>query len=157
MSTHHLTGSKIIILPPESTKSSLASTEIGKKNMEAFIQDRLNTKKVSFWEPLKQLKIKTFESTKKTITLKSTNEKVISIDADRNLFGCLLTVANSREVNIRDVLAYELSLVPLSLAHCDGSLRKTTTSVLMSVLEEKVHVSARLPFEPQDTKSIGHF
>ena len=65
----------------------------------AFIHDRLNTNKVSFWEPLKQLKIKTFASTKKKITLKSTNEKVISIDADRNLFGHLLIVANSREVN----------------------------------------------------------
>ncbi|CAH3141995.1 unnamed protein product, partial [Porites evermanni] len=143
-----------VVLPPESAQRLLESTEIGKKNMEAFIQDRLNTNKVSFWEPLKQLKIKTFASTKKKITLKSTNEKVISIDADRNLFGRLLIVANSREVNLRDVLAYELSPVPLSLAHCDGSLRKTTKSVLMSVLEEKVRVSARLPVEPQDTKSI---
>ena len=65
-------------------------------------------------------------------------------------------MANSREVNLRDVLAYERSPVPLifSLAHCDGSLRKTTKSVLMSVLEEKVRVSARLPVEPQETKSI---
>ena len=110
-----------VVLPPESAKSLLESTEIGKKNMEAFIQDRLNTNKVSFWEPLKQLKIKNFASTKKKITLKSTNEKVISIDADRNLFGRLLTVANSREVNLRDILAYELSPVPLSLAHCDGA------------------------------------
>ena len=119
--------------------------------MEAFIQDRLSTNKVSFWEPLMQLKIKTFASTKKKLTLKSTNEKV---DANRNLFGRLLIVANSREVNLRGVLAYELSPIPLSLAHCDGSLRKTTKSVLMSVLEEKVRVSARLQVEPQDMKSI---
>ncbi|CAH3155591.1 unnamed protein product [Porites lobata] len=64
-----------VVLPPESAQRLLESTEIGKKNMEAFIQDRLNTNKVSFWEPLKQLKIKTFASTKKKITLKSTNEK----------------------------------------------------------------------------------
>ena len=88
------------------------------------------------------------------ITLKCINEKIISIDADRNLFGRLLIVANSTEVNLRDVLAYALSPVPLSLVHCDESLRKTTKSVLMSVLEEKVDVSARLPVQPQDTKSI---
>ena len=62
-----------VVLPPESAKSLLESTEIGKKNMEAFIQDRLNTNKVSFCEPFKQLKIETFASTKKKITLKSTN------------------------------------------------------------------------------------
>ena len=45
----------------------------------------------------------------------------------------------------------------MPLAHCDGSLRKTTKSVLtdcMSALEEKVRVPARLLVEPQDTKSI---
>ena len=143
-----------VVLPVESAKSLLDSTEKGKKSMKEFIQDRLDTNKVSFWELLKQLKIKTFASIKKKITLKSPNEKVISIDADRNLFGRLLIVANSREVNLREVLAYELSPVPLSLAHCDGSLRKTTKSVFMHVLEEKVCVSARLPVEPQDKKSI---
>ena len=53
-----------VILPAESAENLLKSTEMGKKKMEAFIQDRLHTSKVSFWEPLKQLKIKTFASTK---------------------------------------------------------------------------------------------
>ena len=41
-----------------------------------------------------------------------------------------MIVANAREVNIREVLAYELSLVPCSPAHNDGSLRKATKSDL---------------------------
>ena len=54
-----------VILLAESAENLLKSTEMGKKKMEAFIQDRLHTSKVSFWEPLKQLTIKTFASTNK--------------------------------------------------------------------------------------------
>ena len=68
-----------VILPAESTENLLKSTEMGKKKM-----DRLHTSKVSFWEPLKQLKIKTFASTNKKVTLKSTNKKVVTIESDRN-------------------------------------------------------------------------
>jgi len=53
-------------------------------------------------------------------------------------------------------MAFELSPVPLALAHCDGSLRKTTKSVLMSVLEEKVCVSARLPVEETQEMKTTH-
>ena len=52
-------------------------------------------------------------------------------------------------------MAFELSPVPLALLHCDGSLKKTTKSV-MSVLEEKVCVSARLPVEETQEMKTTH-
>ena len=56
-----------------------------------------------------------------------------------------MIVANVREVNIREVLAYELSLVPCSLAHNDESLRKATKCDLASALEDGINSLARLP------------
>ena len=56
-----------------------------------------------------------------------------------------MIVANTREVNIRGVLSYQLSPVPCSLAHNDGSLRKATKSDLQSALEDGINSAARLP------------
>ena len=53
-------------------------------------------------------------------------------------------------------MAFELTPVPLALAHCDGSLRKTTKNVLLSVLEEKFCVSARLPVEETQEMKTTH-
>ena len=77
--------------------------------------------------------------TKKT-TIKSTNEKLVTLIGDRDLFGRLPIVANVRQVNVRKILCYELSTVPYALAHTDGTLRKTTKSLLLQILESYVTV-----------------
>ena len=74
-----------------------------------------------------------------------------AIGADRDLFGRLLIAANVRQINLKEVLSYELSPIPFSLAHQDGSLRKTTKSALASLIEAKVNVCARLQPFPRDT------
>ena len=43
------------------------------------------------------------------------------------------------------MLSYKLSTVPETIAHGDGSLRKSTNSCLMSVLEKNVTVLPSLP------------
>ena len=58
--------------------------------------------------------------------------------------------------NLRDLLKYELSPVPYSLAHTDGSLRKNTKSCLLSVLEECVQALPRLPTINSDEPSTAY-
>ena len=58
-------------------------------------------------------------------------EKVIILSVDRGLFGRLVIAAKSRDINLREVLSYELSRVSFSP---DGSLRKTN----IAELEKKV-------------------
>ena len=53
-----------------------------------------------------------------------------------------------------EVLSYELSPVPYSLSYQDGSLRKTTKSVLSSIIEKEVNVAPRLPVSPLETVYI---
>ena len=59
-----------------------------------------------------------------------------------------MIVANVRQVSVREILCYELSTVPYSLEHTDGTLRKTTKSLLLQVLENKVTVEPRLASHP---------
>ena len=60
--------------------------------------------------------------------------KLVTASVDRNLFGRLLIASRSREINLREVLKYELDPVPCALAHPYGSLRKTTKSVFLGIL-----------------------
>ena len=100
------------------------------------------------------LKIKTFTTLTKKIQVKAADEKVITVGAHRDLFGRLLIVANVRQINLKEVSSFELSPVPVSLAHPDGSLRKTIKSILSSLLEKGVSVLPRLPQPPPEIASV---
>ena len=111
--------------------------------MNTFVEKRLNTSQVSFWDPIPKLKVKTFERTTRKIQVKAVNDKLVTVGADRELFGRLLIAANVRQINLKEVLCYELSSVPFSLAYQDGSLRKTNKSTLAALIESKVNVCPR--------------
>ena len=56
----------------------------------------MNTNDVSFWDPIPNLKIKTFSSMTKKAKVKAADDKIVTVSADRDLFGRLLIVANAR-------------------------------------------------------------
>ena len=140
-----------IVLPTDIADDLLGSTEKGRDQMNNFVEKRLNTNEISFWDPIANVKVKTFHSTTKNVQVKAVNDKLVTVGADRELFGRLLIAANVRQINLKDVLCYELSSVPFSLAHQDGTLRKTTKSVLAGLIESKVTVCPRLHSFPKDT------
>ena len=111
--------------------------------MATFVEQRLNASVKSFWGPLSNLKTLCYSSKEKKI--KTTDEKVLPVSADRNLFGRLVIVAKARDVSLEEVLAFELSTMPFSLAHSDGSLRKTNESAMPAQLEKKTEVHQKLP------------
>ena len=122
---------------------NIATVELGEKQMKDFVEKRLNTSEVKFWEPLPHLKVETFASLSKKKKIRTADEKIITVNADRDLFGRLLITANSRGVQLREVLSYELATAPYSLAHVDVSMRKATKSVLLAELEKCVQVLPR--------------
>ena len=121
-----------------------------------FVEQRLNNNNTTFWDSLQNLKIKTFASLVKKKTMKLVYEKVLVINADRELFGRLVFAAKSRVIKLKDVLSYELSAVPFSFVHTDGSLRKTNKSVLMAELDKKVDVQLKLPQVTTSSIYIAH-
>ena len=82
----------------------------------------------------------------KKTTVNGSNEKLVAMAEDRDLFGRLLIIANVRQINLREILCFELSPVPYSLVHTDDTLWKTTKSMFLQILEGYVTVEARLPF-----------
>ncbi|KAK3750308.1 hypothetical protein QZH41_001776 [Actinostola sp. cb2023] len=135
-----------VVLSEDIADRLLRATELGSSRMTEFVQARMNTDELNFWEPLSKLKIKTFSVSAKKISVQKDN-RIVTLSEDRELFGRLLVVASTRDVDLREVLSYKLSSMPLSLAHPDGSLRKTSKSVLMSILEENVNVVQVLPIQ----------
>ena len=132
-----------VLLPTNVADNLLSSTEKGQEQMDTFVNQRLETSEVNFWDPVPNLKVKSFSTMAKKTNVKA-KDRVITVSADQDLFGRLLIAANTREINLKEVLSYELSAVPFALAHQDGSIRKTTKSVLAKMLEEQVEVLPRL-------------
>lgn len=134
-----------VVVPSELTHQLIHAVELGRNQMEEFIDQRLKANTRSFWDPIPQLKLKTFASLSQKKKLKTRKEKTQVVSADRNLFGRLIIAAKSRDVDLKDVLSYELSSVPFSLAHADGSLRSNKKSVLLDVLQGGTECCSRLP------------
>ena len=108
----------------------------------------------SVLDPVPNLQVKSFSTMVKKTNMKA-NGRVITVSADRDLFGRLLIAANTREINLKEVLSYELSSVPLALTHQDGGIHKTIKSVLAKMLENQVEVLPRLfPASPLETVHI---
>ena len=45
--------------------------------MNKFVEKQLNTNKISFWDPIEKLKVKTFNTTTKNAEVKAVNDKLI--------------------------------------------------------------------------------
>eukprot|EP00058_Branchiostoma_floridae_P022022 XP_002607512.1 hypothetical protein BRAFLDRAFT_69943 [Branchiostoma floridae] len=83
-----------------------------------------------------------------------TNDKVLTVSADRDLLGRLVIAARSRQIDLKDVLKYELCAIPLSITHADGSLRKPNKSLLLAELEKDIEAHPRLPPSDMSTAYI---
>ena len=143
-----------VVLPEEVADALLASRSKGQEKMKTFVKKRIQTNKVSYWDAIPKLSIKTFSSMTKKVKVKAGDEKSITVHADRDLFGGLLIGANARQINLMEVLSYELSPIPCSLAHQDGSLRENTKSLLAGIIEKLVIVVPQLQSSPENTVYI---
>ena len=77
--------------------------------MKNFVEKRVNSKTESFWDPVLNLKVK-------KVNVKAADDKVIiAVNVDRDLFGRLLITANTRKINLKEVLRFELSPIPRPL------------------------------------------
>ena len=85
--------------------------------------------------PLPRQNLKTFKDAMKTKKIK-VNGKEHILKTDRKIFGRLYVKAQSRALNMREILKYPLGPLPWSLACTDGTLAKTNKAKLAEVLEK---------------------
>lgn len=95
-----------VVLPTDVAEHLVTRVEEGQEQMNSFIQQCLNSNDVSFWNASPSRKIKTFSSMMKT-SIKGSNKKLVTISEDRDLFGRLLIMANSWQVNLSEILCFK--------------------------------------------------
>ena len=74
---------------------------------------------------------------------KSTRKTVLK--ADHKLFGRIILIANSRNLQMKDVLKHPLGPLPWALANCDGTPKKTNKASLARHLEKKTRPADVIP------------
>ena len=67
------------------------------------------------------------------VSSKKAGERVLR--SDRELFSRLLVASRKRDLDLKNVLSYELNPVPLSTSTLSGNMRKTAKSKLLEELE----------------------
>ena len=90
-----------------------------------------------FDKPIKHRKVKNFANDALTIKVAAKDQKIKEVRCTRDLFGRLLFLAASQNVDLGTVLSHPLTPVPLSLCHITGAMNKTDKSTLMKKLEAK--------------------
>ncbi|XP_078679472.1 uncharacterized protein LOC144915103 [Branchiostoma floridae x Branchiostoma belcheri] len=135
------------IATPKIEEDLLNAKAYGEKAYEAFRVQRLETDAptAQFHDTIKKSKLQTFSELNKKVKVKSTAAKEIVLKADRALFGQMIVIAESRKLQMRDVLCHPLGPLPWSLATADGSLRKTTKSTLAKELQKNVPAAEEIP------------
>ena len=134
-SEHLVSLTSGISASPDVEDDLLEAEKQGLKALHEFVERRINTHQVDFHASITKLKLKTMADMSKN---KSSSSKDSTVKSDRDFFARLLVVAQNRNMNLKDVLRYELSAVPCSLAAAVGSLCKDTKSTLSDTIEKGV-------------------
>ena len=115
-------------------KNMTESVERATKQRDSFITQRMvdQPKRQNFWDRETKLGIKTFRNMQKP-TIRIANQ-TISVDSEV-LFRILFLVSKDRDSDLSTVLKFELSPVPPSLFHDDGTMRKKSKAELSKEIE----------------------
>ena len=120
-----------VVADPSVTNDLLSAKDVGAKAADDFISERLKSSSKGFYDPISKNGLKTFSVKSKV----SKTDRNAIIKADRHLFARLLVIAQSRQLNMRNVLQFELGPIPWSIATADGGLVKTNKAVLSNAIE----------------------
>ena len=123
--------------PPQDVVLDLCDAEQkGKLAYERFVTERLHEDgRGKFFGRIPRLRLKSFASilSRKCVKVK---EKELMLKIDRHLFGKMAIIAQTRQLNMKDVLTHPLGPVPWALATSEGFLRKTSKASLANELEK---------------------
>jgi len=117
--------------------------KIGEELYQTFKREHLektaaDPDRVDFFVTMKKQQLKTFgDMCKKKVKCKG---KELMLRADRILFGHMIVVAQTIQLDLKDVLSHLLGPIPWALAEGDGSLRKTDKAKLMKNVADAVPV-----------------
>ena len=94
----------------------------------------------NFFDRLPRLNLQTFSSITQSKAVK-VSEKEVILKADRNLFGKMALIAQTRQLNMREVLQHSLGTFPWASATGEGSLKKTNKAATLANEIEKLAIA----------------
>ena len=115
-------------------------TAVGTEQHNSFVQNRIVDRSVNLWDRMPNVNLKLFRTVAKK-KLVQTKAGVVEVKQDQNLFTRTLMICRSRpDMVLKDIIGkYELTVVPRSMFHPDGSMMHISAkSKLMHHLEELV-------------------
>lgn len=114
--------------------------ELGDSLFQKFAEEKLFSAEGDIFSTIKRNSLKTFGSLiQKPKSTKKLHQ--VSVESSRNFFARLILLANSREIDMREVLAYSLGNFPLSIASADGGMAKTVKSQLLHLVTSNVKLA----------------
>ena len=124
----------------------LRAEEAGKEEKKKFIEERLMEKKDIF-DPIHQLKLKTMAETSKKGKLRSKNNKVTEFKQQSNVAFQLLVKSQQGniDVDLQELMSFQLTAVPYSLGTSDGFLVKTDKSSSFHLLTKGIQDAVSPP------------
>ena len=127
--------------------------KIGEDQRVKFITERLK-KQEFFFDPIKKVKLKTMADGNKRTKVRGKQGKLIEIKQHGNIAFQLLIKAQKlhKNINLAEVVKYQLTPVPSSLGSPDGYLAKTNKAKSMQYLTKDLKDCVAPP--PQDTLVI---
>ena len=114
--------------------------KVGEAAYADFKKTRLESQPpaVKFHDKLKKQKLKTFGALSETKKVAKNKDAETVLRADRNLFARMIIIAESRNLQMQDVLKHPLGPLPASLACNNGFPRKTNKAQLGKELEKLI-------------------
>ena len=147
----HLTSG---LVATEEVKSELLTAkQRGEHHLQTFIKEKLHVPNPDIFSAINKLKLKTFSSMAKKVKVKSKNGTEATLKSNRNLFARMLLLAQSRNIDMKEVLCFPLAPFPLSLSTEMGTLHKTQKSKLLTLIESCTQ-NATLPNVPEGNALI---
>ena len=133
-----------VVLPDDMSLSLLTAKDTGETLMKDFLENKLDST-TKFWDSLKRADTKTSVSSNKKVKVSSKKAGERVLRSDRELFSRLLVASRKRDLDLKNVLSYELSPVSLSISTLSGNMRKTAKSKLLAELEIDTNSVKALP------------
>lgn len=129
----HLTSG--VVATDDVRTDLLKANCIGEERLQTFLTDKLLVSEPDIFATIPKVKLKTFSSMAKKVKITSKSGVDATLRSNRNLFARMLLLAQSRDIDMKEVLSYCLGPFPLSLSTEMGLMHKTAKSKLMGLLE----------------------
>lgn len=132
---------------PEVASDLLNALDVGEKCYTKFKQERLDFDPpvTQFFDTVKLNKLKTFSHMCRKKEVKTQTGRAVILKADRSLFGRIIVMAQSRNLQMADILSYPLGPMPWALATPEGLPRKTNKAILAKALYKDVTPEEEMP------------